>query len=430
MFHTLRKKLTLLYTVTTGIILTVVTMVIIISFVRELRIKNVETFQNNFNLVQSKLLTDSTIKHTWLADFENKNNLLIYIEDNGQPIDYEGYGYQNGLREKLVDEVKNLASEEQINLTTEPISSDKVVSSIYSIKGSDRVKYLGAVAVIKMQEGYRSVVLLQYLTTEFNSVKNAIIIFICYVLGIIAISLFSWRFVGNLLKPVVESRKRQTEFIAAASHELRSPLAVIQTSASALKFGNRRESFIGNIEKECTRMSNLINDMLLLASTDAKNWTIHSKLFDADTLLIETYELLEPLCKKRGYQLNIQLPKEPLTRIEGDFERLQQVLTILIDNALAYANAQVDKTILINAFEKRNYIYIQVVDFGIGIPDEKKLYIFDRFYRGDKARNEKNHFGLGLSIAKEIIELHGGIITCTNTETKGTTFTIKLKRNI
>ncbi len=119
-----------------------------------------------------------------------------------------------------------------------------------------------------------------------------------------------------------------------------------------------------------------------------------------------------------------------MSRIEGDKERLIQVLSILIHNSLSYANATKRKEILLCAYEKRNYLYIQVIDYGSGIKEEIKANIFERFYRGDEARNEKNHFGLGLSIAKEIIELHGGIIRCEDTQEEGATFTIKLKRFI
>ncbi|WP_099468811.1 sensor histidine kinase [Konateibacter massiliensis] len=430
MFQTLRKRLTALYTVTTGIILTFVIVVVIISFSREFKAKNLESFQSSLYTIQNKLQTDSTIQYSWLADYENKNNLLIYIEDKGRPIDYEGYGYQSGLRGELVEKVKSLAAEEEIDLNTPPISSDKLVSQIYSVKGSDKVKYSGAVSILKLEEGYRSVVLLQYYPVGFTSVRNGILMFFVYGLGISALYLVSWKFVGNSLRPVEENRKRQTEFIAAASHELRSPLAVIQTSASALRYKEKEEGFLNNIEKECTRMSKLIDEMLLLASTDAKNWSIHKNHIDTDTLLIETFELLEPLCKKKDYELVIQLPDEPLANIQGDFERLKQVLAILIDNALSYAKAERDKRIVMQAYEKRNYLYINVIDFGTGIEEEKKAYIFDRFYRADEARNDKNHFGLGLSIAKEIIEMHGGILSCDDTTGGGSTFTIKLPRGI
>lgn len=429
MFNTLRKQLTLLYTITTGIILTVVIGTIFISFQKEASANNLETFQNNLYTIETRLQTESLIKYTWLAEYENNNNLLIHIEDNGIPIDYEGYGYQSGLRKELVEMIKNHAMDNGINLSMAPISSNKVMSDIYKIKLNNK-NYLGVVDIIKEKNGYRSVVLLQYFPLEFSRIHSRIVIFVIYGLGVIALYVVSWKFVGKSLKPVEENRKRQTNFIAAASHELKAPLAVLQTSASALKYGENQAMFIKNIENECVRMSNLIEDMLLLAATDAKNWSMHQCIIDADTLVLETYERMDALCREQGYRLLIELPTQPLSRIEGDKERLIQVLSILIHNSLSYANAKERREILLRAFEIRNYLYIQVVDYGIGIKEEIKVNIFERFYRGDEARNEKNHFGLGLSIAKEIIELHGGIIQCEDMQEEGATFTIKLKRLI
>lgn len=427
MFQTLRKQLTLLYALTTGIILTIVTIGVIASFSKEVKTKNLESFQTNLYAVENKILTDSVIKHSWLSEYENKSNLLIYIQDNGKPLDYQGYGYQSGLREELVEKMKKLAKEDNINIELPPISENKVISDVYSLQDSEQTKYLGVVDIIKTKQGYRSIILLQYFPTEYSSLNNDAMMFGIYALGIVALYFISWKFVGKSLKPIEENRKRQTEFIAAASHELRAPLAVIKTSASALKYEGGQENFIENIDYECVRMAKLIDDMLLLASTDAKNWSIHKKVFDADTLLIDTYELLEIFCKEKGYELTIDLPKNPLPKIEGDKERLGQVLNILIDNAVSYANA-LNKRILLKSYEKKNDILIQVIDFGQGIEEEKKAYIFDRFYRGDEARSEKNHFGLGLSIAKEIVELHEGVLTMEDTPSGGSTFTIKLKK--
>lgn len=429
MFHTLRKQLTLLYTITTGIILTVVIGTIFISFQKEAAASNLEAFQNNLYTIETRLQIDYVIKYTWLAEYENNNNLLIYIEDNGIAIDYEGYGYQNGLRKELVKMIKERAVEDGINPSIAPISSNKVKSDIYKIR-RDNKNYLGVIDIIKDKNGYRSVILLQYFPIEFSRVHSRMIIFVIYGLGVIALYVVSWKFVGKSLKPVEENRRRQTDFIAAASHELKAPLAVLQTSASALRYGDNQATFIKNIENECVRMSNLIEDMLLLASTDAKNWSMHQRILDADTLMLETYERMDAVCREQGYRLTLELPEQPLARIEGDKERLIQVLSILIHNSLSYAKAKERKEILLRAYEKRNYIYIQVIDYGVGIKEEIIDNIFERFYRGDEARNEKNHFGLGLSIAKEMVELHGGIIRCENMQKKGATFTIKLKRYV
>jgi len=174
-------------------------------------------------------------------------------------------------------------------------------------------------------------------------------------------------------------------------------------------------------------MAKLIDDMLLLASTDAKTWSVKKELVEIDTLLIETFEAFLPVCQQKNHPLFLEIPEDQLPIIKGDRERLQQVLTILLDNALAYT--PVHKNIILRGFHVKNHLYLEVADQGNGISDECKKLVFDRFYRVDQSRNDKQHFGLGLSIAKEIILLHGGNISIHDTVGGGSTFVICFRTN-
>lgn len=244
-------------------------------------------------------------------------------------------------------------------------------------------------------------------------------------LGIAALFLVSSWMVNKSLKPVEESRRRQTEFIAAASHELKSPLAVIRANASAVMVEpERAEHFTKGIEKECSRLAALIEDMLLLASVDTRSWKIRKELLDMDTLLIEVYDLFYPFCREQGKDLQLKLQGDILPKAEGDRERIKQILAVLIDNAVTYTVE--NDTILLLGYVKKNRIYLEVEDHGPGVVTEKKNEIFERFYRADKARKVKTHFGLGLSIARELTELHGGSITVSDTKGGGATFTVSL----
>ena len=114
-------------------------------------------------------------------------------------------------------------------------------------------------------------------------------------LAILALSICSWFFTGRMITPLEKSRQEQTEFIAAASHELRSPLAVILSGISAMKRQIRKSKDISSvIEKEGTRMSLLINDMLSLSNADNHSWKMHPVSCELDTLLLDTYEKYEP----------------------------------------------------------------------------------------------------------------------------------------
>jgi signal transduction histidine kinase len=222
---------------------------------------------------------------------------------------------------------------------------------------------------------------------------------------------------------VEESRRRQTEFIAAASHELKSPLSVIRANASAsLIEPQRAEHFIEGIDKECERLSNLIEDMLLLASADANNWKVNKEIIDMDTLLIDTYDTFCPFCSEHGKELRLELQEEMLPSVEGDAIRIKQILAILIDNAVCYSKER--DSIIIRTFVIKNHLYIEIEDHGTGIDQNKKLEVFERFYREDKSRKDKNHFGLGLSIAKELVELQEGSISVKDTSGGGATFSV------
>ncbi len=249
------------------------------------------------------------------------------------------------------------------------------------------------------------------------------------IIGFILLGVFSFLFAGHAIKPIEQSQKKQTEFISAASHELRSPLAVIDTNTSALRF--EKESinahFTDIIRKECHRMKHLVDDLLLLATTDAHNWSINLCPTEVDTLLIEVYETFLNHARKKNFIFNIVLPEEMVPSIQVDRERLQQTLTILLDNAFSYTPHN-GKISLVLSIEK-DYLKIDVIDNGPGISDAHKPLIFDRFYRIDPSRHEKEHYGLGLSIAFEMIRLHKGKLTLKDTPGGGCTFSILLPRH-
>jgi signal transduction histidine kinase len=171
-----------------------------------------------------------------------------------------------------------------------------------------------------------------------------------------------------------ESRKRQTQFIAAASHELRSPLAVIGANLAVLP-QDARESAAGIvIAKECGRMSRLVGDLLLLASADAGVWSVSMELLDVDTLLLDVYEANAPLYQKGGASLRLNLPEECLPKIKlrcgGGLERL---LGILLENALAYGVSAAGRS---GELESRpcgkRVIPSGVADHGAGLTRERK----------------------------------------------------------
>jgi signal transduction histidine kinase len=171
-------------------------------------------------------------------------------------------------------------------------------------------------------------------------------------------------------------------------------------------------------------MTRLISDLLLLASSDAETWSLVKEPVEMDTLLIEIYDMICSCFNKNNYQITLDLPEEELHVIYGDRERIKQIFTILIDNAMSHTPP--GGIIALRAYNQKNYVVVEVEDHGHGIFDEDKKQVFERFYRGDGSRNDKKHFGLGLSIAKELIELHEGSIFIKDTPGGGATFVLRM----
>lgn len=429
----LRKKLTLAYTVTIGIVLACVLSVILYTTEKSVTGRNIENFRKNVADLSQQLQYGSSISQAWLAVQETENALIIHIEENAVPLLFPGSYDASTDRGRLIEQAKEKARSQQVNVDMPPVSTSLQETGILSITGSHKDTYLAYVMTVPSRnEGFKSLVVLHDNRQTNAQITNGRILFlIAGLFGIAAIFLVSWLFVGHSLKPLARNRERQNEFIAAASHELRSPLAVIQASSSAiLADSSKTEVFLAAIQKECQRMARLVNDMLVLASADTKGWQIAREQIDMDTLLLDVYEHFEPLCASRHAILKLTLPDAPLPPVLGDRERLEQILAILIDNAIAYAlpdGCRCDSpSIELSAWESRHHLCISVADHGPGIPEADRIRVFDRFYRSDHSRRDKSHFGLGLSVAKELAHLHGGSLTLADTPGGGCTFLLKL----
>lgn len=171
-------------------------------------------------------------------------------------------------------------------------------------------------------------------------------------------------------------------------------------------------------------MANLIKDLLFLASSDANQQQLLITEVEVDTILFSLYEAFEPLCLKKKIQLIPDISSESYPVIYTDSERLFQLLSIYMDNAISYSPER--STIELRAVSNEKELIFFVADHGKGIAPKDQPFIFDRFYCADASRTEKHHFGLGLSIAKELADLLGGKVGFQETDGGGATFFLKL----
>lgn len=298
---------------------------------------------------------------------------------------------------------------------------------VYKVKGQADY-YVSAINLPKNSGSLTGVILYNTLPLRSQIMRQKLRFALLNVLGILCLCLFSWFYTGKLLAPIQSSHEKQNAFIAAASHELRTPLAVILSAVSASRKASQREqeAFLGIIKTEARRMSVLVNDMLTLSRADSHRFLLNSLPTELDTLLLETWEAFRPLARDKDMHLMISLPEQAVSKCSCDKDRIRQVLEILISNALSYGREGGSITLTLK--EKSGCFLLGVRDTGPGIPDSDKPYIFDRFYRGDTSRNAKDHFGLGLCIAKEIMDRHQGRIWLEDTLGGGASFFLELKK--
>ncbi|GGJ62186.1 signal transduction histidine kinase [Anoxybacillus voinovskiensis] len=237
------------------------------------------------------------------------------------------------------------------------------------------------------------------------------------------------------LVPIQEAYNRQREFVANASHELRTPLSVIFSSVEALemdddlKVNEFSQKVMHRLREEVKRMTKLINDLLTLARSDSEHafLEIVKEPFDFRPHAERTVQVLKELADKKDIHLHFNSPASVVGT--GDADKLTQLLYILLDNAIKYTpnGGHVSLSLRVEPYKQHQLLVISVKDTGIGIAKEDIGRIFDRFYRADKARTRQHGgHGLGLSIAKWIVDAHRGTIDVQSEVGKGTEFIVKI----
>ncbi len=239
--------------------------------------------------------------------------------------------------------------------------------------------------------------------------------------------LFSYAFTSRVLQPLIQNDKKQKRFIAFASHELRSPLAVFKTGLSLLKASpgdGKSERIFSLLDTEMLRMERLLQDLLCLSKMEQASLPFQFQRISLAELLHSIYEKYAPIAAQKPLSLTLSIEGKGECHCFCDPQRIEQAVVILLDNALSYTPP--GQSVDLRLSGQCGKSCIQVADTGIGIPDDAKGKIFDKFYRLDPSHSQKEHFGLGLSIAKEICSAHGGKISVCDTAGGGSTFTITL----
>lgn len=238
--------------------------------------------------------------------------------------------------------------------------------------------------------------------------KTSLTIGVLSFLGFLAISIFLSKWA---VKPVATAWLQQKQFVADASHELKTPLTVIMTNAELLQNEEcaeaERKTFSQSILLMSQQMKQLVEKMLELAKSDADQTKQQMKPVDFSKLILDTAISFEGVFVEKG--LTVENSVEPGITVSGNGQALQQLIDILLDNAQKYSSPG-GKTIVRLYSSGHGKCQLKVSNPGVEIPQEDLKKIFQRFYRMDKARSRDGSFGLGLSIAESIVTQHKGNI--------------------
>lgn len=255
--------------------------------------------------------------------------------------------------------------------------------------------------------------------------SDAIIVVVAFV----ALFAVSWALSSWALTPVERAWDNQRRFIADASHELKTPLAVIVANTEILAHdeGIPEESkrWVKSTADEAAHMRSLVNDLLELARADegAASGAMHKEDVDLSDIVDSAALEFDAIAFERNCLIETSI--DTGIHVQGDPAWLQRLTKILVDNACKYAAS--GTTIEVKLSKSANRITLSVTNQGNVIDQADLPHLFERFYRSDKARNrETGGFGLGLAIAKGIAEAHGGTISATSSEADGTTFMVTL----
>ncbi len=371
--------------------------------------------------------------------------LFIFLSSILGFIYYQSY---QSIYSKMNNEIENIEETNQIQSTRNILNfrrivitlEEEIITSISSVFFEEETAY-AVINLLEDQKGsvsyneelYQYIIVndeattivlynitqeTQYLETLLVTLSSILIISI-FITGII-----SYLFVHITIKPVEQAHKKQQQFISNASHELKTPLSIINTNNDIIKtvLPKEHHNWV-NINKEnIKKMNKLIIEMLYLSKlTEHNNQSIKEQL-NIKTEIINIIKSYEPKLQIQKLHLSKNLIDET---IHFNKEQFHQLINILLDNAIKYTPT--NNSITITSYKKNSTTYIECSNTGITIPKNKLPNIFDRFYKTDESRNNDNSFGLGLAIAQELCIKNNSTIDVTSTNNK-TTFTITIKK--
>ena len=365
-----------------------------------------------------------------IINFGNENLNL------DKPMNIQKENTKQSINPRIVYIIRNADG----NITQQNITTDEFdnvyfdsdnLENVYMITIGNQYKYRGVTYTVNQNDEKYYVQILINVDAEDVIMQNFKITLLIALGSSVMISLLaSYLLSRKTLKPIIASWKKQTEFVQNASHELRTPLTIIQTKQELLledpesKIVDKAEDITITLN-ETRRLSKMIKELMDLARTDSNKTQLKKEKIDIDKTIKEIVEPFNEMAKAQGKTMELLLNYNKT--IDIDINKFHQLLIIVLDNSIKYTSK--GDNIIIETNEKDGKLILNIKDTGIGISDDGINHVFERFYRDDKSHSrETGGSGLGLSIAKNIVDQHGGTIKALHNEPKGTIIEIKLNK--
>lgn len=343
-----------------------------------------------------------------------------FCGNDNQKIKRKEYDYSTSvvLKNKTImvlsNSLKETTDKDILSMTQELQKSEKKFGSIDD--------YIYLVRILK--SGNTVYIFVNNKEALQNSKQFFIVSIFIFLLSVIVFTIISYYLSRWMIKPSEKAIKNQKIFVANISHDLKTPITIIRANADLIENEVKNKKSIKYIQQETEKLNHLVNEMLTLTRIDNTISKENFKSFNFGDSLFDVVLPFESIAYEKGIRFNINI--DEVTDYFGDENNIQKLAEILIDNAMSYTakGGIVD----VDAYENSKAVTLSVTNTGEPISDEKKVEIFDRFYRESKSRESTgNHYGLGLSIANTIVKKHNGKISIESKNGKNT-FTVILPK--
>ena len=343
-----------------------------------------------------------------------------FCGNDNQKIKRKEYDYSTSvvLKNKTImvlsNSLKETTDKDILSMTQELQKSEKRFGSIDD--------YIYLVRILK--SGNTVYIFVNNKEALQNSKQFFIVSIFIFLLSVIVFTIISYYLSRWMIKPSEKAIKNQKIFVANISHDLKTPITIIRANADLIENEVKNKKSIKYIKQETEKLNHLVNEMLTLTRIDNTISKENFKSFNFGDSLFDVVLPFESIAYEKGIRFNINI--DEVTDYFGDENNIQKLAEILIDNAMSYTakGGIVD----VDAYENSKAVTLSVTNTGEPISDEKKVEIFDRFYRESKSRESTgNHYGLGLSIANTIVKKHNGKISIESKNGKNT-FTVILPK--